>query len=91
MAVTIPPSGQKISESVDFLITDWVLTAGVYVLDINHNLDNEKINVALWENGNTEVEVDRKLIINQNTVRLFISYDPDCRFSGTAVVFKTQE
>lgn len=81
---------QIISASADFIISDWVLSAGEYILDISHNLDSVKVNVAIWENNIDAVEVDRKQILTSNTIRLHVAYNPDCRFSGRIIIFKTQ-
>lgn len=82
---------QIISAKAEFVLSDWIASAGNYQLDIAHNLDSENINVMLWENGSEMVMVDRKSIINQNTVRLYVSLDPDCRFEGRAIIFRIQE
>jgi len=81
----------KFSFSEDFLITDWVLSAGVYTYNAQHNLESDKINVAIFENGNEEVIVDRVQIVDNNNVKLYVSYSPDCRFDGRINIFKVQE
>ncbi|MHA1591590.1 MAG: hypothetical protein ACTSUP_03875, partial [Candidatus Heimdallarchaeaceae archaeon] len=61
---------------------------GYYVVDIQHNLESENITYTIWENETDQVEVDRVSIINTNTIRLYVSMDPDCRFEGNIVLFK---
>jgi len=70
------------SYNQNFVVADWVLMAGYYTLDVSHNLDSEQLVVEIWENSTERVEVNRVQVINQNTVRLHVSYDPDCRFDG---------
>ena len=79
------------STSLDFVIGDWVLSAGRYILNLQHNLEGTRISVTLYENGNNEVIADRVEIVDNNNVRIYASYDPDCRFAGRATIFKTQE
>lgn len=71
--------------SIDFLISDWILSAGLYQLDLQHNLESEDVTVEVFE-GDSEVDLHRIQILNTNTVRIFSTFDPDCRFSGKAVI-----
>lgn len=82
---------QIISASAEFQVSDWVLGAGRYSLDIQHNLESEKVATSIWENNVNEVQVDRIEILNTNNLRLFVTNDPDCRFAGRIIIFKTQE
>jgi hypothetical protein len=84
-------ANEIISASADFVVDDWILSAGNYILDVAHNLDSEKVNVAIWENNVTPVILDRINVVNNNTIRLYVTFDPDCRFDGRAIIFKTQE
>lgn len=84
-------STEIISASASFVISDWTLEAGNYIINVDHNLDSTKINNLIWENDNDQVAVDRVTITNQNTIKLIISADPDCRFAGTIIIFKVQE
>jgi len=84
-------SDEVISASADFVITDWVLNAGRYVLNVQHALESDKINVAIWENNENIVDVDRVEIVDNNNLNLYTSVDPDCRFDGRIIIFKTQD
>lgn len=84
-------ANEIISASAEFSVGDWILSAGNYIINIQHNLDSERVNVALWENGVDLVGVDRVNITGSNTLRITISADPDCRFSGVVIIFRTQE
>lgn len=72
--------------SVSFVIADWVLMAGIYRLDLQHNLETLDVIVELFENNVTQVLADRFEVLNTNTIRIFTTVDPDCRFEGKAVV-----
>ena len=74
-------SNEIISVFADFIDSDWV----------QHNLDSQSVNATLWENGTDLTTVSRISIVNNNTIRLFVTIDPDCRFSGRIIIFKTQE
>ena len=84
-------SNEIISVFADFIDSDWVASAGFYILDVQHNLDSQSVNATLWENGTDLTTVSRISIVNNNTIRLFVTIDPDCRFSGRIIIFKTQE
>ena len=71
--------------TLPFVIGDWTLSAGLYQLDLQHNLESEDVTVTLYEGAN-EVETHRTEIINTNTVRIYASADPDCRFNGKAII-----
>ena len=87
------PGGASASNGFQttFVIADWVLSAGRYQLDIQHNLETDLLNTYIWENSVSQVEVDRTEIINNNTIRLYVTYDPDCRFNGRIVIIKLTE
>lgn len=77
---------QDIGETIFFTLSDWVLGAGIYQLDLQHNLETLNVNADFFENNVSEVIVDRFEILNTNTIRLRAPADPDCRFAGKAVV-----
>lgn len=78
------------SDSAEFVVADWVLNTGKYELDVQHNLDSVNINTAIWENGTEQVFVSRVSVVNNNTVKLYVTADPDCRFSGKIIIFRVQ-
>ena len=82
-------SQKKLSTTIPFLISDWVLIGGVYRLDLQHNLESENITATIWDLTEI-VDVDRITVYNTNTIRLFTSLDPDCRFEGKAILTKSQ-
>lgn len=70
----------------DFVIADWSLAAGLYQLDIQHNLESENVVIELWEQGATQVLPGRLDILNTNTIRIFAPFNPDCRYDGSITV-----
>ena len=84
------PQGQSSSNtngvSISFVLGDWVLMAGIYQLDLQHNLETLDVNADFFENSVSEIIVDRFEVLNTNTIRIFASMDPDCRFEGKVVV-----
>lgn len=83
-------SSETISKELSFVIADWILSAGFYILDLQHNLDSLDVNNMIWENSSDQVQVDRVNILNNNNIRLYVAADPDCRFDGKAIIFKVQ-
>lgn len=71
---------------IEFLISDWVLMAGQYILDLQHNLESEKVNTELYDDSDNKVGVSRTNILNTNTIRLYTTLDPDCRFNGKIII-----
>jgi len=82
-------SPKRFSRKVEFLISDWVLESGSYYVDLQHNLESEDVftNVSDLQEM---VDVDRITVRNTNTVRLYVTYNPDCRFDGKAIITKSQ-
>jgi hypothetical protein len=74
--------------SIPFVVADWVLSAGLYQLDLQHNLESEDVSVEVYE-GDTEISVHRIQIINTNTIRIYVTFNPDCRFDGKAIILTT--
>lgn len=69
-----------------FEVSDWVLNAGRYELDVTHSLNSTGLNVEIWENEIEKVESGRIEILSQDTLRLFVPFDPDCRFRGEIII-----
>lgn len=76
------------SYSQNFIIDEWIAQGGIFVLDIQHNLESEIITYEIWENGLNNVDVDRVEIISTNRIRLKTALSPDCRFSGTINILR---
>ena len=76
--------GPANGSSIPFVIGDWVLSAGLYYLDLQHNLESERVIIELFDDSKDKLDVHRTTILNTNTVRIYTTYDPDCRFNGTA-------
>jgi len=90
MAITSGFSSPKRhSRTIEFLSSDWILESGNYYLDIQHNLESIDVFGNVWD-AYEIVNVDRMTVRNTNTVRLYVSYNPDCRFDGKIIVTKSQ-
>ena len=79
-------SGGSSGTTVSFVLSDWVLVGGVYRLDLQHNLETLNVLAEFFENSNIQVFADRFEVLNTNTIRIYTTMDPDCRFEGKAVV-----
>ena len=64
----------------EFETTDWVLNAGKYELEVNHNLATLCPSIAIFENDRL-VTVEFS-VINESKIKLFTSTNPDLRFAG---------
>ena len=76
-------------EVIIFLTSDWVLdpVSGDYYLQIYHNLDS--INpLTIIRDINDSVMVNRVEIIDTCTLRVWVPFFPDCRFSGIVSIAK---
>ena len=76
----------RCSSTPRFVLSDWVLVGGVYRLDLQHNLETLNVLAEFFENSNIQVFADRFEVLNTNTIRIYTTMDPDCRFEGKAVV-----
>ena len=80
------PKNNTKGVALSFVLGDWVLGAGFYTIDLQHNLESSNISTEVFDSNDEEIEVDRIKIINTNTIRVFTVADPDCRFEGKAII-----
>jgi hypothetical protein len=73
--------------SLDFLIADWSVSGGYYILDIVHSLNSESLVVEIRKDGKI-VEVDSIENVDADTIRLSVPADPNLRFDGTVSVVR---
>jgi hypothetical protein len=66
-----------------FVLGDWSLGVLGYQLDITHSLNTKNLVVEIRQGDNGLIELDRLDFLTQDTIRLYVSEDPDCRFEGT--------
>ena len=72
---------------IPFFITDWLLAGDLYYCDIKHMLGTMQVIVQVWE-GSKKVLCHQETTLDANTVRLYVTADPDARFDGRCSVFK---
>ncbi len=82
---SIPDIGTKGIE-ISFILSDWLLIGGQYILDLQHNLETLSVTIDLYDPSDDLIMAGRTKILNTNNIRLFTSYDPDCRFEGKAII-----
>lgn len=80
-------SGELKGKIVSIELVDWQLSGELYYCDVVHNLDASYPNIQVREN-NEVVHVHRIQTIDNNTVRLWVTVDPDLRFTGQITVLK---
>ena len=71
--------------TLDFLDSDWTwdITSGLYLLELNHNLNSEYPDIRIWDD-NKQIHVHEIEIINSNVIRTYVP-DGD-QFSGKLIV-----
>jgi len=77
-----------VNYSQNFLVADWASSeAGdTYSLTVAHNLNTLKPEVLVYE-SNVKVEVHKIQIVDNNTVKLFVSQaGSDARFAGKVII-----
>lgn len=72
---------------IPFDFADWLLSGDLYYLDIGHFLDSTRITEQVWE-GDSRVYCHAETTLDPQHVRLYVTADPDMRFSGRCSVFK---
>lgn len=72
---------------VPFTISDWLLAGDLYYCDIKHILDSDRVTSQVWE-GSKKVECHQETTLDTQTIRLYVTADPDMRFDGRCSVFK---
>lgn len=72
-----------------FALDDWVLTAGQYILTIQHMLESENayIGRAVSDAGD-DVEFQRVVNENANTIKIYMPATTDLRFAGKVIINK---
>lgn len=87
------PKGQKgdpgSSYIESFLIADWIAAGTfLYYIIVTHDLDTNVPNVKVYEvDGNLKSCIlDRIEILDNNNIKIFVTYLPDGRFNGSIVV-----
>jgi hypothetical protein len=86
LSAVIAPSSNSYTEA--FLISDWIgPVSDHYYIDIVHSMSVLSPQVEVWE-GDSRVLLDRIQRIDNNTVRLLVTADPDERFNGTVIIVK---
>lgn len=68
---------------IDFVIGDWSLSGGNYIIDLSHNLGIENVSTTIFE-GVNRISVDLETKIDSNKYRLRVPQIPDLRFAGKA-------
>jgi hypothetical protein len=72
----------------DFEISDWVqLGLQYYTITVTHNLSTLSPQVELYQEGFIVI-IDQVEIVNENIIKLYVLYNPDCRFNGSIVISK---
>lgn len=73
-----------------FVIADWIFDDNdLYYLDIVHSFDSFNIHSGIYDEIEQRVIVHEEVKLNLNTYRLFVTADPDARFSGIIHLVKT--
>jgi hypothetical protein len=72
---------------IPFDTADWLLSGDLWYLDIGHFLDSTRIIEQVWE-GDDRVYCHREMTLDAQHVRLYVTADPDMRFTGRCSVFK---
>lgn len=72
---------------IPFDFADWLLAGDLYYLDIGHFLDTTRVIAQVWE-GSTHVYCHLETTLDPQHLRLYVTADPDMRFSGRCSIFK---
>lgn len=73
---------------LSFVIADWTLQGGQYLLDLAHNLESDQAVLirVVAESGNDVIAFTAVENYTSNKIRCRVPYDPDGRFAGTAII-----
>ena len=72
---------------VSFMAQDWRISAGMYYLDLQHDLESENAAiVTLSDDCDVVLSVAKVENYTANKIRIYINAVPEMRFSGTAVI-----
>jgi len=74
-----------VSFNQDFVIGDWILSAGRYYITFNHDF-NSNNTIAEIKEGKNVVYLDNVENFTVNSIRIYVPYNPDCRFSGSITI-----
>ena len=81
----------QIGITMYFDIPDWVLAGEFYYVDLEHTLEGERLQMEIFRDAtpkDRKVWVHREEIRDPDTIRLYVTSDPDARFKGKATIIK---
>lgn len=81
----------EVGITILFDIPTWIQSGEYYYVDLAHGFGKNKLQVEIFRDVSPDpirVSVHKKELIDNNTIRIYSTFDPDTRFKGWATLIK---
>lgn len=85
-AAPAAPAAGEDGVTIPFTFGQWQLINGNYYIDLVHGLGSTSLFVTAYEDSGERTDFGRIEPLSSDTVRVWVSYEPDARFAGNALL-----